>query len=94
MPYQRRQLFATLIVLQTPSDIKSLFDEFKETMSEDYIHQDQQRLNDPTITFEDRHMHHLLWHIDTNLRVHGKSITDADFADLPQLPSNFVHSCH
>ncbi len=38
MPYQMRQLFATLIVFQTPSDIKSLFDEFKEAMAEDYIH--------------------------------------------------------
>ena len=35
MPSQMRHLFATLMVFQTPSDIRALFDEFKEAMSED-----------------------------------------------------------
>ena len=89
MPSQLRQLFATLMVFQTPSDIRTLFDEFKEAMCEDYIRHDQ--LNDPEVTLQDRHIHLCLWDIDTCLRVHGKSISNVEFSDLPQLPHNFIH---
>ena len=89
MPSQMRQLFATLMVFQTPSDIRALFEEFKEAMCEDYIRHDQ--LNDPDITFQERHIHLCLWDINTCLRVHGKSISDTEFSDLPQLPDNFIH---
>eukprot|EP00795_Rhopilema_esculentum_P009950 gene9950-18563_t len=88
MPSQMRQLFATLMVFQTPCDIRDLFNEFKELMSEDYVRHDQ--LNDPAIVFQDRHMYLCLWDIDNNLRVHGKSIKDVEFSDVPQLPDNFV----
>ena len=40
MPSQMRQLFATLMVFQTPSDMRTLFEEFKEAMCEDYIRHD------------------------------------------------------
>ena len=43
MSSQMRQLFATLMVFQTPSDIRALFEEFKEAMCEDYIRHDQGR---------------------------------------------------
>ena len=89
MPSQLRQLFATLMVFQTPSDIRALFDEFKEAMCEDYIRHDQ--LHDPEVTLQDRHIHLCLWDIDTCLRVHGKSISNVEFSDLPQLPHNFIH---
>ena len=89
MPSQLRQLFAILMVFQTPSDIRALFDEFKEAMCEDYIRHDQ--LNDPEVTLQDRHIHLCLWDIDTCLRVHGKSISNVEFSDLPQLPHNFIH---
>ena len=89
MPSQMRQLFATLMVFQTPSDIRALFEEFKEAMCEEYIRHDQ--LNDPDITFQERHIHLCLWDINTCLRVHGKSISDTEFSDLPQLPDNFIH---
>ena len=89
MPSQMRQLFATLMVFQTPSDIGALFEQFKEAMCEDYIRHDQ--LNDPDITFQERHIHLCLWDINTCLRVHGKSITDTEFSDLPHLPDNFIH---
>ena len=89
MPSQMRQLFSTLMVFQTPSDIRALFEEFKEAMCEDYIRYDQ--LNDPEITFQERHIHLCLWDINTCLRVHGKSISDTEFSDLPQLPDNFIH---
>ena len=89
MPSQMRQLFATLMVFQTPSDIRALLEEFKEAMCEDYIRHDQ--LNDPDITFQERHIHLCLWDINTCLRVHGKSISDTEFSDLPQLPDNFIH---
>ena len=89
MPSQMRQLFATVMVFQTPSDIRTLFEEFKEAMCEDYIRCDQ--LNDPDITLQERHIHLCLWDINTCLRVHGKSVSDIEFSDLPQLPDNFVH---
>ena len=89
MPSQLRHLFATLMVFQTPSDIRALFDEFKEAMCEDFIRHDH--LHDPETTLHDRHIHLCLWNIDTCFRVHGKSISDIDFSDLPQLPRNFIH---
>ena len=67
MPSQMRQLFATLMVFQTPSDIRALFDEFKEAMCEDYIRHDQ--LYDPETTLQERHIHLCLWDINTCLRV-------------------------
>ena len=88
MPSQMRQLFAALMVFQTPSDIRALFEEFKEAMCEDYIRHDQ--LYDPETTLQERHIHLCLWDINTCLRVHGKSISDIEFSDLPQLPDNFM----
>ena len=88
MPSQMRQNFATLLVFQTPSDIGGLFEEFKEAMCEDYIRHDQR--NDPEITLQDRHVHLCLWDINTCLQVHGKSISDIEFSELPQLPNNFI----
>ena len=92
MPSQMRQLFATLMVFETPSDIRALFEEVKEAMCEDYIRHDQ--LHDPEITLQERHIHLCLWDIDTYLRVHGKSISDIQFSDLPQFPDNFIHPQH
>ncbi|XP_065061660.1 ATP-dependent DNA helicase PIF1-like [Rhopilema esculentum] len=89
MPYQMRQLFATLIFFHTPADIRALFDEFKQSMSENYIRHDRHLHNDPTIAFQDRHMYLCLWDINTLLKVHGKSIEDPEFLELPQLPENF-----
>ena len=89
MPSQMRQLFATLLVFQTPSDIRTLFEDFKEAMCDDYIRHDQ--LNDPGITLQERHIHLCLWDINTGLRVHGKSVSDIEFSDLPQLPDTFIH---
>ena len=89
MPPQMRQLFATLIIFQTPADTRALFEQFKVPMSEDYIRHDRQLHNDPTIAFQDRHMYLCLWDIDSLLKVHGKSIADREFSELPQLPDNF-----
>ena len=89
MPSQMRQLFATLMVFQTPVDIRTLFEEFTEAMCEDYIRHDQ--LNNQDITLQERHIHLCLWDINTCLRVHGKSVSDIEFSDLPQLPDNFIH---
>ena len=88
MPSQMRQLFATLMVFQTPSDIRALFEEFKDAMCEDYIRHDQ--LHDPDTTLQERQIHLCLWDINTCLRVHGKYISDIEFSDLPQLPDNFT----
>ena len=41
MSSQMRQLFATLMVFQTPSDIRTLHEVFKEAMCEEYIRHDQ-----------------------------------------------------
>ena len=84
-----RQFLATLLVFQPPSDIRPLFEEFKEAMCEDYIRPDQ--LNDPNITFQEKHIHLYLCDIDTCLRVHGKLISDTEISYLLQLPTNFIH---
>ena len=89
MPSQMRQLFATLMVFQIPSDIRNLFEESKEAMCEDYIRHDQ--LNDLDITLQARHIHLFLWDSSTCLNVHGKSVSDIECSDLPQLPDNFLH---
>ena len=89
MPSQMRQLFATLMLFQMPAELGALFDEFKQAMSEDFVRHDQ--LEDPNVAFEDRHMYLCLWDIDRNLRVHGKSIRNIQFSELPQLPENYVH---
>ena len=89
MPSQMRQLFTTLIIFQTPADIRAYFEQFKQPMSEDYIRHDRQLHNDPTIAFQDRHMYLCLWDIDRLLKVHEKSMADQEFAELPQLPDNF-----
>ena len=88
MPSQMRQLFSTLMVFQTPSDIRALFEEFKEAICEDYIRHDQ--LHDPETTLQEIHIHLCLWNIDICLRVHGKSISAIEFSDLPQLPNDFI----
>ena len=57
-------------------------------MCEDYIRHDQR--NDPEITLQDRHVHLCLWDINTCLQVRGKSISDIEFSELPQVPNNFI----
>eukprot|EP00794_Sanderia_malayensis_P002726 gene2726-biopygen2250 len=44
MPSQMRQLFATLMIFQPPSDLRALFNEFVHAMSEDFVQRDQQTL--------------------------------------------------
>eukprot|EP00795_Rhopilema_esculentum_P007779 gene7779-13625_t len=89
MPPQMRQLFATLIIFQTPADIRALFEQFKQPMSEDVVRHDRQLHNDPTIGFQDKHVYLCLWGIDRLLKVHGKSIADWELSELPRLPDNF-----
>eukprot|EP00794_Sanderia_malayensis_P018497 gene18497-biopygen15585 len=55
MPVQMRQLFATLILSQPPSDIGALFTEFREDMAENYVTNDQ--LKDLNATFQQQHIH-------------------------------------
>eukprot|EP00794_Sanderia_malayensis_P002203 gene2203-biopygen1972 len=86
MPAQMRQLFVTLILFQTPSDIDALFTEFQEDMAEDYIRHDL--LQDPNATFQQQHIHMCLADIQRNLQIHGKSLKD--FPEMPQLPADYA----
>eukprot|EP00794_Sanderia_malayensis_P017120 gene17120-biopygen14739 len=86
MPAQMRQLFATLILFQTPSDIHALFTEFQEYMAEDYVAHDQ--LHDVHATFQQQHIHMCLADIQTSLQIHGKSLND--FPEMPQLLTNYA----
>eukprot|EP00794_Sanderia_malayensis_P002293 gene2293-biopygen2036 len=86
MPAQMRQLFATLILFQTPSDIDALFTEFQEDMAEDYVRHDQ--LQDPNATFQQQHIHMCLADIQRNLQIHGNSLKD--FPEMPQLPADYA----
>ena len=49
MPSQMRQLFATLMLFQMPAELRALFDEFKQAMSEDFVR--HYRLEDPNVAF-------------------------------------------
>ena len=69
--------------------ISTLFQDFMEAMCEDYIRHDQ--LNDQEIALQERHINLCLWDIISCFRVHGKSITDTEYSDLPQLPDYFIH---
>eukprot|EP00794_Sanderia_malayensis_P012595 gene12595-biopygen10032 len=86
LPAQMRQLFATLILFQTPNDIHALFTEFQEDMAEDYVRHGQ--LQDPNATFQQQHIHMCLADIQKNLHIHGKSLKD--FPEMPQLPANYA----
>eukprot|EP00794_Sanderia_malayensis_P004010 gene4010-biopygen2490 len=86
MPAHMRQLFATLILFQTPSDINALFTEFQEDMAEDYLEHDQ--LQDPNATFQQQQIHMCLADIQKNLHIHAKSLQD--FPEMPQLPADYA----
>eukprot|EP00794_Sanderia_malayensis_P001007 gene1007-biopygen253 len=86
MPAQIRQLFATLILFQTPNDIHALFTEFQQDMADDYIRHDE--LKDPNATFQQQHIHMCLGEIQKNLNIHGKSLQD--FPEMPQLPAAYA----
>eukprot|EP00794_Sanderia_malayensis_P002040 gene2039-biopygen1846 len=86
MPAQMRQLFATLILFQTPNDIHALFTEFQQDMADDYIRHDQ--LQDPNATFQQQHIHIYLSEIQNNLHIHGKSLQD--FPKMLQLPAAYA----
>ena len=62
MPSQMHQLFATLMILQPPSDIRALIEDFKEAIGEDYIRYDQ--LHEQETTLQERHIHLCLWDIE------------------------------
>eukprot|EP00794_Sanderia_malayensis_P020870 gene20870-biopygen15392 len=81
-----RQLFATLILFQTPSNINDLFTEFQEDMADDYVRHDQ--LQDSNTTFQQQHIHMCLADIQNNLHIHGKSLQD--FPEMPQLPADYA----
>eukprot|EP00112_Aurelia_sp_Birch-Aquarium-sp1_P020718 Seg540.7 transcript_id=Seg540.7/GoldUCD/mRNA.D3Y31 product="ATP-dependent DNA helicase PIF1" protein_id=Seg540.7/GoldUCD/D3Y31 len=89
MPRQMRALFATILLFNPPSDPHQLFLDFQDAMSEDFVNAERRRMNDDTITFQQRHMHLCLFHIDIELNSHGKSIHDEEFLPLPQLPAGF-----
>ncbi len=82
MPTQMRLLFATLLLFNRPYYSKQLFENFKESMSEDFLYAERQRLLQQNIAFSDVHVYH---EIDRYLPVHDKSL--ADFAEMPQLPA-------
>ena len=89
MPRQMRALFATILLFNPPSDPNRLFLDFQEAMSEDFVNAERQRQNNDAVVFEQRHMHLCLFHIDMELKSHGKSIRDEEFSPLPQLPADF-----
>eukprot|EP00794_Sanderia_malayensis_P001081 gene1081-biopygen305 len=86
MPAQIRQLFATLILCQTPRNIDALFIEFQEDMAEDYIRHNL--LQDPNATFQQQHIHMCLADIQRNLQIQGKSLKH--FCEMPQLPADYA----
>ena len=85
MPRQMRQLFATLLLFCNPSDEMQLFLHFQEALSEDFVFDDRQRLNDPATGYAQRHMQLCLYHIGKELQERGASLANYN---LPRLPHN------
>eukprot|EP00794_Sanderia_malayensis_P002239 gene2239-biopygen2002 len=88
MPAQMRQLFATIILCQTPNNINALFTKFQEDMADDYARHDE--LQDRNAAFQLQHIHMCLADIQNNLYIHGKSLQD--FPKMLQLPANYACS--
>ena len=87
MPAQMRELFATILIFNSPTNEHALFEEFAQQMSEDFLHQDRVHLNDPALPHAQRHTYHCIYDIHQRLRHHGYKPDDWS---LPPLPPNFM----
>jgi len=83
MPYQLRQLFATLLVYSMPSDVRALWDAFYDDLSQDFAHK-HRNLLDPVkssvVMFE------TLKNINELLQVSGSAVQDYDLPQLSEFP--------
>ncbi|KAG3169038.1 hypothetical protein PC128_g19247 [Phytophthora cactorum] len=83
MPYQLRQLFATLLVYLMPTDVRGLWDRFYKDLSEDFsrTYRDLlEPLRSSTVMFKTLHS------IQELLQVSGFSVHDFDLPQLSQFP--------
>ena len=55
MPAQMRELFATILIFNSPTDERALFEEFAQQMSEDFLHRERALRNDPILRHAQRH---------------------------------------
>ena len=87
LPYQLRSLFATILIFSLPSDPFSLWLDFGENLSEDYIFRKKNELGDPAIILTEQQQQacfdNALLDIHDALQVHGKSISDFDGFTMP-----------
>jgi hypothetical protein len=79
-----RVLFASLLVFCDVADPLSLWNEFKDSLSEDSLHQRRVRLNDHALAAEEDDHHDALRSLQESLNLHLKSL--ADFG-LPSPPA-------
>jgi hypothetical protein len=75
MPTALRQLFATILIFCNPTDAHSLFERYKDHMTEDYIYTLQQTLSDTTVQRTQDIYDQCLLDIEYSLQLHGKTIT-------------------
>ncbi|RLN21040.1 hypothetical protein BBJ28_00023623, partial [Nothophytophthora sp. Chile5] len=83
MPYQLRQLFATLLVYSMPNDVRAMWDQFYEELSRDfaYRHRDLEgQTRDDMIKFQ------TLKSLQELLEVNGMAVSDFDLPQLSEFP--------
>ncbi|KAH7482044.1 ATP-dependent DNA helicase PIF1 [Phytophthora ramorum] len=89
MPYQLRQLFATILVYSAPTDAQGLWDQFFKDLSLDYDYRNREML-DPfktsVVTFD------TLKSIQDLLSVSGYSVQDFDLPRLSEFPRLVLES--
>ncbi|RLN50525.1 hypothetical protein BBJ28_00025496, partial [Nothophytophthora sp. Chile5] len=83
MPYQLRQLFATLLVYSMPNDVRAMWDQFYDELSRDfaYRHRDLEgQTRDDMIKFQ------TLKSSQELLEVNGMAVSDFDLPQLSEFP--------
>ncbi|KAK8933803.1 hypothetical protein KSP39_PZI015526 [Platanthera zijinensis] len=78
LPHALRNLFTTILLFCTPTEVRQLWNDNYSSMSEDYI-------SSPWIS-DQYIMNRLLTDIDSTLQQHSRSITDFD---IPRMSANF-----
>ena len=91
-PKEMRELFIVMLINMDINDPKQLWEEFKNDMSEDFLHKERTTLNNFNILINERHNEQALTYLQNKLEKLGKHLQDYN---LP-IPRNNTtdHDCH
>lgn len=87
MPYQLRQLFATILLFSQPADVRTLWDKYYVELSRDFAHAYRAMVNkDEMVKF------HTLKGIHEFLMAGGMALSDFDLPQLSEFPRLVLQS--